>query len=401
MPNTNFQTIHQFGAGINQVVRQATGRDPVQNIEMGHVTVAQAKRLRIVDTYTGNPLTLTANRDSYIGAELGMAIKQNLNGQDYAWPAGCGVNIWDEQWEPGSFNTTTGLPVSTTTAFRTKNFIAITPGRTYFNHQNSGYNLWAMFYDASSDLLTDIAEVVGSNDRSNSAFRIMPNHTFVIPENAHFMKFHVAGSTTYTGNEVSINYPSDYTSYYPYANVCPITPWESVLVTVNDVDDHLTTFPQQVYAGTFNAWTGELQITHKCKKVSDMHWSRYTPGDIQTFAASATTDTQDMTYNSSPFTIPIVCSAYRNYTSAPESGLPDFAIWNGGSTLNPILIRDSRYDGATIATWKRDMGDTQICYPLQDPIILQLHKEEIPADEGENTVSTNADTLTVTLYEAV
>lgn len=41
MPNTNFQTIHQMGQAINEVVRQATGRDAVQNIDMDHVTVAQ------------------------------------------------------------------------------------------------------------------------------------------------------------------------------------------------------------------------------------------------------------------------------------------------------------------------------------------------------------------------
>lgn len=41
MPNTNFQTFHQMGQAINEVVRQATGRDAVQNIDMDHVTVAQ------------------------------------------------------------------------------------------------------------------------------------------------------------------------------------------------------------------------------------------------------------------------------------------------------------------------------------------------------------------------
>lgn len=41
MPNTNFQTIHQMGQAINEVVKQATGRDVVQNIDMDHVTVAQ------------------------------------------------------------------------------------------------------------------------------------------------------------------------------------------------------------------------------------------------------------------------------------------------------------------------------------------------------------------------
>ncbi|MBQ1571616.1 MAG: hypothetical protein IIZ78_10860 [Clostridiales bacterium] len=44
MPNTNFQTIHQMGQAINEVVRQATGRDAVQNIDMDFVTVAFKKK---------------------------------------------------------------------------------------------------------------------------------------------------------------------------------------------------------------------------------------------------------------------------------------------------------------------------------------------------------------------
>ena len=43
MNNTNCQTIHQMGQAINKVVRQATGRDAVENIDMDHVTVAQTK----------------------------------------------------------------------------------------------------------------------------------------------------------------------------------------------------------------------------------------------------------------------------------------------------------------------------------------------------------------------
>lgn len=41
MPNTNFQTIHQMDGAINSFIKQATGRDAVQNIDMEHITVAQ------------------------------------------------------------------------------------------------------------------------------------------------------------------------------------------------------------------------------------------------------------------------------------------------------------------------------------------------------------------------
>ena len=44
MSNTNFQTIHQMGNAISNVMKQAMGRENVQNIDMDFVTVAQRTR---------------------------------------------------------------------------------------------------------------------------------------------------------------------------------------------------------------------------------------------------------------------------------------------------------------------------------------------------------------------
>lgn len=49
MGNTNFQTIHQMGTAISDMVKQATGRDDVQNIDMEHITVAQNHRYEEID----------------------------------------------------------------------------------------------------------------------------------------------------------------------------------------------------------------------------------------------------------------------------------------------------------------------------------------------------------------
>ena len=63
MPNTNFQTFHQMGQAINEVVRQATGRDAVQNIDMDFVTVAfQKSPLRVTVT----PLIAEADQSEVV-----------------------------------------------------------------------------------------------------------------------------------------------------------------------------------------------------------------------------------------------------------------------------------------------------------------------------------------------
>lgn len=391
MPNTNFQTIHQFGAGISQVVRQATGRDPVQTIEMEHVTVAQAKRLRIVDTFTGNPVTFTAGKDSFIGAEVGMNVKQNLNGQHYPWPAGCGSNLIPDEthqgrgYVSGSFLRSNGITVQAPT-YAISEYFAVNPDTDYtwgegLDTTETDSNLIAMcFYDENYEYVTGFS------------MNLVPNHTVHAPNNAVYARSTIKRFTPY----LQMTIGSTVLPYTPYSNICPISPWESVLITVND-EDHLTNFPQPVYVGSFNTLTGELIITDAITTVGTYSWAKLTQNRFQTTIPGIKIGP------TSPYQTPLSCSAYRAIIAVPPItppvNYPDFSIWTNGGSHNNVVIRDSRFE--TAAQFKTAMADTQICYPLQYPLILQLTKEEIPAAEGENTVSTNADTLTVTLYEAV
>lgn len=44
MPNVNFKNFQQIGNLVTDIVKQATGRDPVQNLDMDYVSVAQNKK---------------------------------------------------------------------------------------------------------------------------------------------------------------------------------------------------------------------------------------------------------------------------------------------------------------------------------------------------------------------
>ena len=57
---------------------------------------------------------------------------QDLHGYDSPWPAGGGANKWDEQWELGSIDSTTGENSATTDRIRSQNYIPVSPSTTYY-----------------------------------------------------------------------------------------------------------------------------------------------------------------------------------------------------------------------------------------------------------------------------
>lgn len=95
--NTNFQTIHQFGSGISQMVRQATGRDSVESMEMDWVSVEQQKKW-VYGEAEGNPAHfITTLPDGIMSLLVGINPVQDLNGQDAPSPSNiCPISGWTE-----------------------------------------------------------------------------------------------------------------------------------------------------------------------------------------------------------------------------------------------------------------------------------------------------------------
>ena len=133
---------------------------------------------------------------------------QDMHGYTKPWPAGGGNNIWDEQWEVGTYNTDTGSKTAVSTRIRSKNYIDVQPSTTYYFYFGSGSGN-ILFYNGS----TYLSRV----NKSSSS-------TFTTPENCTKIAIGMANDygTTYN-NDIAINYPATVTAYSPYANICPIT----------------------------------------------------------------------------------------------------------------------------------------------------------------------------------
>ena len=152
--------------------------------------------------------------------------KQDLHGYGKPWPAGGGNNIWDEEWEIGSLDTTTGETITANNRIRSKNYIPISPETTYYwltaNMQFVGF-----MYDENYDILQ------WPNETTN--YKIIQNTTFTTSADAKYFKFYCTANygTTYN-NDIAINYPSTVTTYSPYENICPIEGWNSCEIYHNN-----------------------------------------------------------------------------------------------------------------------------------------------------------------------
>ena len=100
-----------------------------------------------------------------------------------------GFNAWDEEWELGTYGANSGSKVAANDKIRSKNYIPIVPGTTYYFKFPGN---WRVFFYTADKVLA----VPGATK--------LPNITIQTPANARFMTFAVDGTTTY-GNDICIN----------------------------------------------------------------------------------------------------------------------------------------------------------------------------------------------------
>lgn len=113
-------------------------------------------------------------------------------------------NQWDELWEVGSIDTTTGGNTDNSSVIRSSGYIPVKPNTQYF-------------FKAPG---TGVAFFYGSNKAFISQSSTNVWQTFTTPANAYYMRFRLSSDygTTYN-NDVSVNFPATVTSYYPYHGV--------------------------------------------------------------------------------------------------------------------------------------------------------------------------------------
>ena len=112
-----------------------------------------------------------------------------ISGWDSVDVSVCGINVWDEEWELGGINASTGETDSSSDRIRSKNFVPCKEDTSYYFACPSAN--WRMFfYDANKTFVSYIGTY-------NSA------RVITIPNGVVFLKFWIIG-TTYT-HDISVN----------------------------------------------------------------------------------------------------------------------------------------------------------------------------------------------------
>lgn len=118
-----------------------------------------------------------------------------------------GFNQWDEEWEVGSINTTTGQnELSSEPRIRSKNYISVFPS-TVYRFTSLTYSIICFWYDENKNFIS----YAGSASTTNI--------DIISPSNAHFCRIRTSNLTSATYNHdicINISDPTKNGTYQPY-----------------------------------------------------------------------------------------------------------------------------------------------------------------------------------------
>ena len=256
-----------------------------------------------------------------------------------------GINQWDEEWEVGGIDASTGANTIDSTTIRSKNYIPVIAGETYYVKNGSNATVVVHRYDANKNYL-------GNNNRSNA--------TITLSADTHYIKlrFSTTYGTTYK-DDTSINYPSTETGYHKYA------------------DPHAGI----VYGGTLDVTTGLLTVTHAYCDLGDVDWLYSSVAGHERFGFD--TPSQAKAPSTASDKANIICSMYGTITANDTYQHTKVGIamtTNGYRTY----VYDPRYTDVT--TFKAAMSGVDFVYELATPQTYQLTPQTVTTILGQNNI---------------
>lgn len=274
---------------------------------------------------------------------------------------GCGVNIWDEEWETGAIRGADGANVNSNTKFRSKNFIPVTPSSTvYFVHPSMSSSPDCSYFFYQSDYT-----FISYADSKNA-------QEVQIPNNCAYIRFSILG-TSY-GNNIAINYPSTDTTYHPYTKSNDLT----------------ISLGQTVYGGSLDVENGVLSVNSAIKSfVGD-------PTESWGFSSSSGWVQLTYTITDAKNSIYAVCDSFEKIEMS-DRGTKNGLVSNANDNIFRFAFLDS-FGITSASDWKTWLASNNVtvAYELATPTEIQLAPHEISLLEGVNNISTTGDKITLT-----
>lgn len=258
-----------------------------------------------------------------------------------------GANIWDEQWETGFIDSSTGQIVDTLKdRIRSKNYCKIKPNTTYYGT----VGMFVFYYDSNKNYINNFN--YGEN-----------GNKFTTPSNAQYYKLRSYASygTTYKNDIAIIEGTSGtYEPYIPY----------SVKTLCNKADDM-----------EFLGWSVPSELGIQNYKDSDGNFhqrvGRVDLGSLDWSAYTNTTTGKTLMYEINAFSKlnPCICSRYAFDTSTISLNADYVDKTCCIANYKEIRIYDSSYTDAT--AFKSAMNGVYLYYELATEVVIKNGNEVV------------------------
>ena len=283
-----------------------------------------------------------------------------INGWDECSVYRNGVNQWDEVTEAGSIDATTGANATDSSKLRSKNYIAVKSGKSYYFHTNN-YDVNIYGYDSNKAFVS----AIGTATKDES---------ITIPNGIDYLRFVIeSGYGTTYNHDISINYPSTITGYVEFEGI------SNTFELGNDI----------VYGGVLDVATGILKLSCELNTLGAFNYT-YSDGYFKTddlsdvVKAPADHDSK----------IKSVCEAFV-YRKWNELANYDNSYAFDGTT-GELRIKCSEITDAS--SFKSLMRNIHILYEVITPVEIQLTAWEIISLIGENNIFANTGEIENCVY---
>ena len=259
-----------------------------------------------------------------------------------------GRNWWDEEWELGSINPDSGATESNTGRIRSKNYVPVLGGTTYYFKCPSTSACRIAYYNSSKQYIS-------------GSWALNPNSTFTTPSNCAYMKFSPNNDygTTYNNN-ICINVTDAQFNgqYEPYK-----TPVSCSM-----------SFGQTVYGGTVDFKTGKVVVNKGYANLGSLTWNStdigYYTTDLAGLIKKPTSD------------VVVVSAISSKYEVVSRT-----ALINSGAGSNKLGA--SQPGNIIVTSTESPTGD--FVYELATPTELTLTPSELQLLKGYNYITADGN----------
>ena len=306
-----------------------------------------------------------------------------------------GFNVWDEEWENGLYNATTGAKQANANAIRSKNYIDVLPNTNYYIRELH-IPIRIFFYDNNKLLLTSLSTEM------DLSYGALP---FTTPTNCRYITFHCGleyGNTYKNDICISLAYNTSrrtqYQRHWHNTSMLNVTEIKGRVVTNGQATGNLVTiFPDGMLRARGRAVSDEIYTEngkiYAIKRVGRLNLGSLTTS-YQTISGvkffQCTIPNADCKAN----TTNLACPLYLSTTTSWES-VANMYMKAHPSVANYIYIRNDAYTSAP--TFKTAMSGVMLHYELATPVTYEIDEIQSPFIfkwfAMNNGVETAIDTL--------